>query len=478
MNGFVNAEPQPEKHRLFSLVTRVTTPTFQIVKEPTLRNRRRPFESVRVTTLATLFLGLPLLVGAAPAETDWRQWRGPFNNGMAAGDAPLRWSDTSNVIWKVQIPGRGFSTPVTVGDRIFLTTAVPTGRGEPPTGRLRGGGGGADAGLEHRFVVMALDRKTGETLWEHTARTATPHEGYHRTYGSFASNSPVTDGERLFAFFGSRGLYVYSLDGTLLWEKDFDIQLKMDNAFGEGTPPTLHDGRLILHFDHLDGGFLVMLDPATGEEFWRVDRTERFNWAAPFVATHDGRRQIIVNGLTVRSYDFETGELIWEAAGLGENSVPQVVQHEDLVFAMSGHTVKLLMAIRLGLEGTLTEERGIAWSTPRGVSYTPSPVLHDGRLYFVTDTGRLSCLDAATGEPHYQQERLPRSYNFKASPVGANGRLYLATEEGDVVVVAMGDQFEVLETNSLSDQSFIASPIIVDGAIYLRSRTHLFRIDD
>lgn len=416
-------------------------------------------------------------LAAAPQAGHWLQWRGPFHTGMAVGDAPLRWSNTTGVTWKVPIPGRGHSTPVIVGDRMFLTTAIPTGKGQAPTGRLRGGGGGADSGLEHRFVVMALDRRSGKTLWEHTPIVATPHEGYHRVYGSFASNSPASDGERLFAFFGSRGLYAYSLDGRLLWQKDFDIQLRMDNAFGEGTAPMLHDGRLILHFDHLEGGFLTMLEPATGKELWRVPRTERFNWAAPFVATHEGRRQIIVNGLTVRAYDFENGELLWEAAGLGENSVPQVVQHNDLVFAMSGHTVKLLMAIRLGERGVLTNTRGIVWSTPRGVSYTPSPVLHDGSLYFVSDAGLLSNLDATTGTPHYQQQRLPKPYNFKASPVGASGKLYLATEEGDVVVVRMGDTFEVLATNTLTDQSFIASPVILDGAIYLRSRTHLFRID-
>jgi outer membrane protein assembly factor BamB len=422
-------------------------------------------------------LGLASLA-AAPRQTgDWRQWRGPFNTGMAIGDAPLRWSDTSGVSWKVPIPGRGHSTPVVVGDRIFLTTAVPTGRGSAPTGRLRGGGGGADAGLEHRFDVMALDRRTGRTVWQHTAITATPHEGYHRTYGSFASNSPVTDGERLFAFFGSRGLYAYTLDGKLLWQKDFGVRLRMDNAFGEGTAPTLHDGRLILHFDHLEGGFLTMLDPASGKELWRVPRTERYNWAAPFVATHEGRRQCIVNGLTVRGYVFETGRLLWEASGLGENSVPQVVQHDDLVFAMSGHTIKMLMAIRLGGAGVLSNTSGIVWSTPRGVSYTPSPLLHDGRLYVVSDAGLLSCFDAASGKPHYQQQRLPKAYAFKASPVGARDKVYLATEEGDVVVVRMGNRFEVLATNTLADQSFIASPIVVEGAIYLRSRTHLFRID-
>jgi outer membrane protein assembly factor BamB len=146
------------------------------------------------------------------------------------------------------------------------------------------------------------------------------------------------------------------------------------------------------------------------------------------------------------------------------------------VFAMSGHTVKMLMAIRLGGTGTLNPASAVAWSTPRGASYTPSPLLHDGRLYVLTDSGQLSCFDAATGKPFYQQARLPKPYNFKASPVGANGKLYLATEEEDVVVVKMGNELEVLATNTLAGQSFIASPVIVDGAMFLRSRTHLFKI--
>ena len=425
-------------------------------------------------------IGLASIAAAqTPQTTGWRHWRGPFQTGMAVGDAPLEWSDTQGVAWKVAIPGRGHSTPVITGDRLFLTTAVPTGRGSAPAERRRGGGGGggADGGLEHRFEVHALDRRSGRTLWQRTATVATPHEGYHRTYGSFASNSPVTDGTRLYAFFGSRGLYAYSLDGELLWQKDFGIQLRMDGAFGEGTAPTLHEDRLLLHFDNRDLGFLTMLDAASGREIWRVPRTEPYNWAAPFVATHNGRKQIVVNGLTTRSYDYDTGRLLWQADGLGENSVPQPVQHEDLVFVMSGHTVKMLMALRLGRSGDLTGTDGIAWSTARGVSYTPSPLLHAGRLYVVSDAGLISCLDAATGRPFYEQRRLPRPYNFKASPVGANGKIYLATEEGDVVVIRQGDAFEVLATNTLRDQSFIASPVVVDGALYLRSRTHLFRID-
>jgi len=407
---------------------------------------------------------------------DWLQWRGPFNTGVAVGDAPLRWTDSTNIKWKTAIPGKGHSTPLIVGNRLFVTTAVPTGRSSPvPAGRSRAGGG-ADAGLEHRFEVIAVDRDTGKIAWQRTALVATPHEGYHRTYGSFASNSPATDGKRLFAFFGSRGLYAFDLNGTPLWQKDFQVRMRMDQAFGEGTAVTFYDSRLLLHFDHLDRGFLVMLEPETGREVWRVARTERFNWAAPFVAVHNGRRQIIVNGLTVRAYEFETGKLIWEADGLGENSIPQPVQHGDLIYAISGHTVRMIMAIRLGRAGNLTGTDAIAWSTPRGAAYTPSPLLHENRLYVVTDSGLLSNFDATTGVPLYQQMRLPKPYNFKASPVGANGKIYLATEEGDVVVVRMGDRFEVLATNTLTDQSFIASPVIAGGDIYLRSQTHLFRI--
>lgn len=420
-----------------------------------------------------------LLATAAATSTfaAWPQWRGPLNTGMALGDAPLRWDDTRNVRWRLAIPGRGHSTPVMAGNRLFLTTAVPTGRVTRPPNRSRAGGG-ADDGLEHRFEVLAVDRDRGTVVWQRTAAVATPHEGYHRLYGSYASNSPVTDGSRVFAFFGSRGLFAYDLDGTLLWQKDFGVQMRMDQAFGEGTPLALHDGRLLLHFDHLDTGFMVMLDPATGREIWRTARTEPYNWAGPYVATHDGRRQIILSGLTVRGYDFETGKQLWEAAGLGENTIPQPVQHGDLVFAMSGHTVNRLMAIRLGRTGTLTGTDAIVWSTTRGTSYTPSPLLHDGRLYVLTDSGLFSSLDAATGRPLHQMARMPNPYNFKASPVGANGKIYLASEEGDVVVVGMGDTFEVLAVNTMANQSLIASPIIVDGDIYLRSRTHLFRIGE
>jgi outer membrane protein assembly factor BamB len=247
--------------------------------------------------------------------------------------------------------------------------------------------------------------------------------------------------------------------------------------FGEGAAVVLQDDRLILNFDHEGDSFICMLEADTGREVWRTPRNEGSTWSTPFVAEHGGRKQIVVTGTNkVRTYAFDTGALVWEVAGLGSNPIPQPVQLGDLVFVMSGHRAPNLMAVRLGRTGDLTGTDAIVWSMTRGVSYTPTPVLHENRLYVLTDSAQLSALDAATGEPHYQQARMPEPYNFKASPVGANGRLYLATEEGDVLVVRMGDTFEVLATNTLKDQSFIASPAIAGDDIFLRSRTSLFRI--
>jgi outer membrane protein assembly factor BamB len=415
----------------------------------------------------------------------WPHWRGPQQTGVAPGDAPIEWSDTTNVAWKIEIPGRGHSTPVIWGDRIFLTTSVPTGRKTEPAntgGGGRGGRGGfgsqsAGGNEEQQFEVWALDRLTGKTIWRQTALTATPHEGYHFQYGSFASNAPTTDGQRVYASFGSRGLYVYDMNGRLVWQKDFGVKMRMFNGFGEGVGPVLDDGRLIVLADHEDEGFLMMLDAATGKEIWRTPRTDGTNWAAPLVVTHAGRKQIVVNSARkVRSYDYQTGKQIWETAGLGQNTIPRAVQHQDVVLVMSGFRNPALFAIKLGREGDLTGTDAILWTMNRGLSYTASPVLLDGKLYFITDTAMVSAVDAITGQPVYQQVRLPKPYNIKASPVAVAGRLYFPTEEGDVVVAKIGSTFDILATNTLADQSFIASPALADGDMYLRSRTHLFRI--
>ncbi|MFY9573632.1 MAG: PQQ-binding-like beta-propeller repeat protein [Blastocatellia bacterium] len=424
---------------------------------------------------------LALLFGFAlfTAQDDWPQWRGLNNDGMARGDAPHEWSDTKNIAWRVAIPGRGNSSPVIWGDKIFLTTAVPTngttGPGSPqPQRQGRGAGGGAGVGREHKFVVLCLDRRNGKVLWERVAKVATPHEGYHHLYGSFASNSPVTDGKHVYAFFGSRGIYCYDLNGKPVWEKSFP-PMRMRLGFGEGVAAVLDGNALYLKFDQEQGSYLVALDKQNGKEIWRVSRDEGSSWSPPLIVTHNGQKQIVVSATTkVRSYDPSTGRLIWECAGLGSNVIPAPVVNGGVVYVMSGHRDPNLLAIRLGREGELTGTDAVLWTNNRGNAYTGSPVLHDNKLYFVSDRGTLSCLDASTGKPHYLQQRLPRTYNFKASPVGANGKLYLATEEGDVVVVRMGEKYEVLGVNTLTDQMFIATPAIAGGSIYLRSQDALY----
>lgn len=446
--------------------------------------------------MAIVFTTFSLINAQNSDQAHWPQWRGPFFNGVARGDAPTTWGDTTNIKWKTTIPGRGYSTPVIWGDKIFLTTAAPTGKPaaapaaqpaaqpESPAGaqgerRGRGPGGNPGPQPEHKFDVFALDRKTGKILWQRTAKIAEPHEGYHRTYGSFASNSPATDGRYVYASFGSRGLYAYDLNGKLIWEKDFGVQMKIRLGFGEGSAPLLFEDRLFIVFDHEAGSFIVALDKRTGKELWRQTRDEISSWSTPLAIQHGGRKQIVVAATKkVRSYDPDNGNVLWEAAGLGSNVIPVPVYHDGHVYVMSGHRDPKLMAIRLGKEGDLSNSDSIVWNHTRGVSYTASPVLNDNKLYVVTDNGLISAFNAITGEPYYAQVRLPKPYNFKASPVAANGKLYLATEDGDVLVVKMGDKFEVIATNILTDQVFIATPVIAGGEIFLRGQNTLFCISE
>ena len=440
---------------------------------------------------AALALGTVAL-GLAPELSTWFYWRGPSTDGMAVGDAPLHWGDNQNIKWKTDIPGRGMSSPVIWGDQIFLTTAVKTDAAasrapaEPPAAAGESAGAKRGFGLstpgpqpEHKFVVMSLDRKTGKILWERTAATATPHEGHHPQYGSFASNSPVTDGRNVYAFFGSRGMFCYDLKGNLVWQKDFGVQMKMRMAFGEGMGPVISGDRLVLVFDYEGDSFMAVLDKSTGKEIWRVSREERSNWSAPLVVEYKGQKQIVVAASNkVRSYDFNTGKVIWECGGLGANTIPHPVRQDDLILVMSGYQNPKLMAIRLGREGDLTGTDAIVWSQTRGNSYTPSPVLHDNKLYVLTDNGMISCYNAKTGEPYYHQQRLPKSYSFKSSPVGANGKLYMASENDDIIVLRMGEKYEVLATNTLTDQMFVATPAIMDGEIFLRGQNRLFCIHE
>lgn len=425
---------------------------------------------------------------ALAAQGEWSQWRGPLATGVApAGNPPLEWSETKNVRFKVEIPGRGHATPVVWGDSIFLTSAVPVAPvpvSTPPAVKNEEPAGGwpppSVATSSQRFVVMALDRKTGKTLWERTAREGVPHEGTHRD-GTWASASPVTDGELLVASFGSNGIYAYSLDGTLRWSKDLG-DMRTRNGFGEGSSPVIVGELVIVNWDHEGESFIVALDRKTGEERWRKSREEVTSWSTPLVVEVGGRKQVIVaaTGRT-RAYDAATGEVIWQAAGMTTNTIPSPVQADGIVYLMSGFRGNALQAVRLAEAakaggGDLTGAPAIAWTYDRDTPYVPSPVLYDGLLYFLKhNTGTLSVLDAKSGGVKYGPVRLPELDGVYASPVAANGRVYVVGRDGATSVLKAGPQLEVLATNRLEDH-FDASPVVAGDSLFLRGGRYLYAL--
>lgn len=418
-------------------------------------------------------------LSAADQSLDWPQWRGPLGNGVAPrSDAPLRFAAGDGVAWKVSIPGRGNSSPVVFGDHVFVTTAIPVGdteriRDRPRRRRPRR--------IEQEFRVIAIDRRDGSVAWSRAATVTTPHEGYHRTLSSYANASPVTDGERVYAFFGSRGLYAYDLEGELLWSRDFGVQMQTFGQFGEASSPALHGDTLVVVFDHQGESFIEAIDTATGATRWRAARDENTSWSSPYVVAQGGRPLVVASGAkNVVAYDLQTGEVAWRAPGVTPYPVPTPVAGGGLLFATSGSTERKVFAIELG--GARGKPAGrVAWRLDKAAPYNPSPLLWDEELYLVRDgglnagTSRLSLIDASSGEPVYLQERLPRAYSIKASPVGAAGRIYLATEEGDVLVIRRGPDLEVLATNPL-DEPFIASPAVAHDTLFLRSTSSLFAL--
>ncbi len=410
------------------------------------------------------------------ADRFWPQWRGPHATGVSQhADPPVEWSDTKNIRWKVEIPGRGNASPVVWNDRIFLLTAIPVGVEGPaqhePRGGLRPRG-------KHRFVVMAINRADGKILWERTVREQEPHEAGHTDNSTWASGSAVTDGEHVFAYFESFGLYAFDLDGKVLWEKDFGDK-RMRNEFGEGSTPALYGNRLVIVWDHMgDQSFVTVLDKNTGREIWRTNRDEIDTWATPLVVEHNGRSQAIVPGMNrLRSYDLETGAIVWESDGLTMNPIPSPVAADGMVFAMSGFRGNDLKAIRLAdARGNIDGTSAIVWSLDRDTPYVPSPLLYDGILYFLkNNNGILFALDAKTGKPHYQNQRLDGVPNVFASPVAAGGRVYFPGREGTTLVIRHGPTFEVLAKNTLDD-AFDASPALVDKEMFLRGRRYLYSI--
>ena len=411
--------------------------------------------------LVVALLTLPL--GAqSGAGKFWPQWRGPLATGVSpTANPPAEWSETTNVRWKIDLPGRGASTPVVWGDRVFVTTAVP----------LDAGG----SRVQHRFVVLAVNRADGKVAWQHTARQEAPHEGTHQDFGTMASSSAVTDGEHVIASFESRGIYGLDMNGKPVWEVDLGDK-QMRNEFGEGSTPALYKDKVFIVWDHQGESFIIALDKRTGKELWRVKREEIDSWATPLVVEAGGKAQVVTGAMrSVRAYDADTGNVVWETGGLTMNPIPSPVASDGLVFLMSGFRGNSLKAIRYAdAKGDITGTPNVVWTMERDTPYVPSPLLYDGILYFLkSNNGLLTAVDAKTGKPHFKTHRLDAVPSVFASPVGAAGRVYIVGQEGSAVVLKHGPAVEVLHTNTLDDK-FDASPALVDREMYLRGYEHLY----
>jgi len=424
--------------------------------------------------------------------SDWAQWRGPGGTGyVAEANPPIEWSESKNIRWKTTIPGKGYSSPVIWGEHIYLMTAVeaPDPQAQPADEAAeqegqdqgRGGRGGRGRGpaaptSKFKFMVLAINRADGGTAWTTTVREEVPHEGAHPT-ATFASPSAVTDGKRIFANFGSRGLYCLDMRGNIAWETDLgDMQTR--NSFGEGASPALHGETLVVPWDHEGGSFVAALNAATGSEKWRVSRDEPTTWATPVVAEVNGRTQVILPGTNhCVSYDLETGEEVWRSRGLTANVIPTPIVAHGMVYLISGFRGSALLAVDLArATGDITETDAIVWTHDRATPYVPSPMLAGRNLYFLgSNNGILSCFDAKTGEAHYAGQRLEGVQNVYSSIVGAGNYLYVCGREGEVAVIANSPEFRQVATNTLGE-GINASPAIVGDEIYLRGDVHLYCI--
>lgn len=412
-------------------------------------------------------------------EAYWPQWRGPMGTGVAPlADPPVEWSESKNIRWKRRLPGKGHSTPIIWDDRVFVTTALPFGDSLTPTyGDSRGAHDVVPITQVHKFIVLAVSRRDGAILWQKTVHEEFPHEGAHYT-SSLASPSAVTDGELLFAFFGSRGLHCLDLDGESKWQVDLGKMHPL-HAHGEGSSPVLHHDAIVILWDHEGPSFLAAFDKRTGEERWKVTREGLSSWSTPIVVEHHGEPQVIVSGSKrVMAYDLATGKLLWQREGLSvENVVATPVAGHGMVYAGSTYDRNIVMAIRLDrAEGEISKEPPIAWTRTRGAPYVPSFLLYGNALFYHHHfQGILTRVDALTGEDRPGPIRLDGINTVFGSPIGAAGRVYSSDIRGATVVLSNKNAPEILALNKLEDR-FSASPAAAGGELYLRGERFLYCI--
>ena len=422
-------------------------------------------------------------IQAATAEENWPQFRGPGAMGsLTKTNIPDTWNQSENIAWKTPVPGMGWSSPVVWGDRVFLTTAISEGETEKVKEGLYFGGERPKPNDVHEWRVLCYDLETGKERWNQLVHKGVPSHARHLK-NSYASETAITDGERVYAYIGNVGLFTFDMDGKKLWEKKWP-PVKTRYGWGTAASPYLHGDRLYVINDNDEQSFLVALDKKTGDVVWRRDRDEASNWSPPFVWENSERTEIVTTGSKeVRSYSLD-GDLLWTLTGLSTITVPSPFASGDLLYLCSGYVGdrrKPLFAIRPGARGDIslgrdeTSNEHVAWCQKKAAPYMPTPVLYGDKLYVLLDRGLISCYDAKSGDLIYDRERLGKSASFNASPLAFDGKIFCFGERGETVVIRAGAEFEELHRNELGEL-IMATPAITRDALVIRTRDHLYCI--
>ena len=431
--------------------------------------------------------GLLLLAGltsSIPAQDHWSRFRGPNADGVAPDHAglPTTWTATENVKWVADVPGWGWSCPIVWGDRVFLTAVVSDEPNVAPGKGLYLGEGVRDPAKGiHHWLVYCFDRNTGRELWKHEAHAGQPQVPRHPK-STYASETPTTDGQRLYVLFGDLGLYCYDLDGKPLWSRKIEPQ-KTFFDYGAAASPVVHDGQVIVVYDNLETSWIAAFEARTGDERWRTPRDETHSWATPLVWQNDVRTEIVVPGQKRnRSYSLD-GKVLWEFDGRMSNLViPSPFAAHGLCYLASGYVGdahRPTFAIRPGGSGDLTPgpdftgSEFIAWYQGKAAPYNPSQMVYGDYLYTLYDRGFLTCHDAKTGKEVYDRRRFSPPGSFTASPWAYGGRLFFLSEEGMTYVVKAGPEFEILERNNL-DELCLASPAVAGDKLLIRTASRLY----
>ncbi len=421
--------------------------------------------------------------GLGMADEGWTQFRGTSAGVAEDENLPETWSSTENIAWKADIPGRGWSSPVVAGDRIYLTSVIATAKEEPPKkGLYFGGNRETPPADEHRWMVYCVDWKTGKLLWEremHHGKAPARH-----LKNSYASETPVTDGDRVYAYFGGVGVFCLDRDGKVVWSHPVETY-KMRFGWGTASSPVLHHGHLYIVNDNEEQSFLAALDAKTGKQIWRVARDEGSNWSTPFVWESGRRTEIVTAGTRrVRSYD-EDGKLLWELGGMSSITIPTPFAKHDLLYVTSGYVgdqVRPVYAVKPGasgdisLKGEETSNEFVAWYQRQAGPYNPSPLVYGDYYYTLLDFGFITCRDARTGKEIYGKQRINQAgAAFTASPWAYHGKIFALSEDGDTYVIQAGPEYKLLGKNSLDEMS-LATPAIYHSSLIVRTASKLYRI--